>query len=624
MSHYCLRTNRVFFILILITIKKSLFSTANYDCISQCICKFQNNTVVADCTAATYHQIPQSEKWVFQIHKLIMDYNKVTIIRPDDFINFKRLYDLQLQGNQLRFIDVNAFVPLEKQLTRLDLSKNVLTSKALSCLRVVSSNLKTLSLAYNQLKSVPSSLQNMTNLIEIDLSHNKIKVIPENFLLGSLITANFSFNTLQRFEKNIFAKSKSLKVLILSDNEASSDVRFLENVFDPLTNLQHLDLSRCYCRRLPQLSFKTMSKLTTLKLQRSFLYKLPLFESPLNMSRDITTNQSSSLVASTVWNNPQLETLDLSLNSQLRFDSSGPTPFPPSLRILDLSSDRIRMIDEKFLENLQNLQTLKLDNNRIVQVADRAFINMTRLINISMTWSQLDVMPKLPVSLRSLKLPGSEITNLTTDRMSNLTQIRTIDLSNSQVTSIENGLFTNMSELKTLNLSSNKLMSLNDEVFRIRSGANLTYLDLQKNEIQQIKGSPFATHDKLNELYIHQNHLTVIETHTLKGLDSLKVLDLSVNDIEDVSSDALSNLLQLEVLRLDNNRMEVVWENQFKQLTRLHTLTLHTNHLIKMDPQTFPSITSLSLVDNQLSSVPLLNAPKLTELLISKNQLTVC
>lgn len=67
-----------------------------------------------------------------------------------------------------------------------------------------------------------------------------------------------------------------LSSLVLSDNSAGSSVSFEDGFFDRMGTLEHLDLSRVFCRRLPRDSFRKLTKLKSLSMNNCYLREPPL------------------------------------------------------------------------------------------------------------------------------------------------------------------------------------------------------------------------------------------------------------------------------------------------------------------------------------------------------------
>lgn len=103
------------------------------------------------------------------------------------------LCELYLDNNQLKNLDV-IFGAL-KRLRVLDLSHNKF-QKLPRALRTVDTSLKTLHLAYNEIKELdPVTLQGLGHVHVLDLSDNKLESVPEEMTaLGKVQTINLEEN----------------------------------------------------------------------------------------------------------------------------------------------------------------------------------------------------------------------------------------------------------------------------------------------------------------------------------------------------------------------------------------------------------------------------------------------
>ena len=145
----------------------------------------------------------------------------------------------------LQVLKLNYFIynmPLKifefKFLSCLQLTSNIITSIShFNC-----PNLTKLVLKYNDLMNIPLQIQNCTKLVNLDLSHNQISEIPENFFenFTNLQTLNLSGNHLSKVPISIF-NCKLLKILNLCGNNFKESPE--ELLFANLTNLQILNLN---------------------------------------------------------------------------------------------------------------------------------------------------------------------------------------------------------------------------------------------------------------------------------------------------------------------------------------------------------------------------------------------
>ena len=80
--------------------------------------------------------------------------------------------------------------------------------------------------------------------------------------------------------------------------------------------------------------------------------------------------------------------------SIVRGESSA--PFPPSVRVLDLSSDPLRLIDDKLLGNLEELEVFRLENSRLRDISARAFKKNRNLKKVTISRSNVEELPSFP------------------------------------------------------------------------------------------------------------------------------------------------------------------------------------------------------------------------------------
>lgn len=177
-----------------------------------------------------------------------------------------------------------------------------------------------------------------------------------------------------------------LRTLILSESEASGSVTFEPGVFSGLKSLQFMDLSSCFCRRLPRDSFVELERLETLLLKQCFLQEMPVFgrevsdvtsenqtssallfrrKRSANLSGNATISppttiatdmhQTSAVVNTTVWYNPVLTKIDISYNKIAVTAVS--SKFPPSLLELNLRKTSIKEIDDILFSTIPNVSS---------------------------------------------------------------------------------------------------------------------------------------------------------------------------------------------------------------------------------------------------------------------------
>ena len=213
-----------------------------------------------------------------------------------------------------------------------------------------------------------------------------------------------------------------------------------------------------------------------------------------------------------------------------------PSGIPPGESCLDLSRNRLTMLRRHELLSMTNLRVLILMGNQIASVEDGAFVGLSKLETLWLSWNKLTSVPDIsPLpSLRSLALSVNPIKTIESHDFDTLTSLNELffawtkvsyppplpfcpnmtklDLSgySYKVKHYPHGFFTRLPRLKNLKIVSNKLSSF-PEFGDCK--AKLIVLNMRKNRIYTIPG--------------------------LSGYESLKTLDLSDNYISAVSEGSL-------------------------------------------------------------------------------------
>jgi Leucine-rich repeat (LRR) protein len=190
-----------------------------------------------------------------------------------------------------------------------------------------------LNLFNKNLSSLPSEIGLLTNLEDLDLSLNKLTLLPSEFGFGRLTKLrdlNLSYNKLISLPESIGEFTK-LEKLYLNFNKLTQ----LPESIDRLTNLKELNLSRNKLTKLPE-SFGRLTKLEELGLAYTNLSSLPNWIGRLiNLEKlDLENNKLTSLPES-IGRLTNLEELNLRANKLISLPKSFKN-LDRNLRILTL------------------------------------------------------------------------------------------------------------------------------------------------------------------------------------------------------------------------------------------------------------------------------------------------
>lgn len=233
-----------------------------------------------------------------------------------------------------------------RSIKKLNLSRNNLSSLHGELMYL--NKLKFLLCHHNRIfeTDIPVELFNLQSLTVLDLSHNNLKVIPENLEnCKSLVVLNLSHNQMRSLSKKIFVQLTELSYLNLSDNELKTippqlgrltklKTLILNNnplkeymmmQIERLKSLQHLHLSNTQ-RNLDNMKTDMMEldNLLELDLSHNQLPKVPDDLIHLNNLRKLNLSENSIETLPEDFGNwwPNLTNLNLSGNSLKRIPSS--------------------------------------------------------------------------------------------------------------------------------------------------------------------------------------------------------------------------------------------------------------------------------------------------------------
>lgn len=294
-----------------------------------------------------------------QLEKLFGELTELTCLRS-----------LNLRKNQIKSSGIPPELFHLDELTTLDLSHNKLKEVPEGLERAKS--LLVLNLSHNQIETIPTVLFiNLTDLLFLDLSHNKLETIPpQTRRLANLQTLILSDNPLELFQLRQLPSLQNLEVLHMRNTQRTLH-NFPTNL-DSLSNLSELDLAQNNLPKIPDC-----------------LYNLP------NLKRLILSDNSITELSSSVENWQRLEVLNLSRNeltalpaaicklvqlrrlyindNRLNFEGipSGVGKLC-SLEVFSAANNLLEMIPES-LCRCGALKRLNLSSNRLITLPDTIY-----------------------------------------------------------------------------------------------------------------------------------------------------------------------------------------------------------------------------------------------------------
>ncbi|KAM9229451.1 leucine-rich repeat-containing G-protein coupled receptor 5 isoform 3-T3 [Dugong dugon] len=342
---------------------------------------------------------------------------------------------------------------------------------------------------------------------------------------------------------------------------------------------------------------------------------LGLSELPSNLSvftsyLDLSMNNISQLPPNPLHNLRFLEELRLAGNS-LTHIPKGAFAGLYSLKVLMLQNNQLRQVPTEALQNLRSLQSLHLHNNRIHSLGKKCFDGLHSLETLDLNYNNLDEFPTAITTLSNLKELGFHSNNIKSipekafignpslitihfydnpiqlvgrSAFQHLPELRTLTLNGaSQITEFPD--LTGTASLESLTLTGAQISSLPQTV--CDQLPNLQVLDLSYNQLEDLPS--FSVCQKLQKIDLQHNEIYEIKVDTFQQLLSLRALNLAWNKIAIIHSNAFSTLPSLMKLDLSSNRLSSF------PVTGLHGLThlkLTGNHALQslISSESFPEL----------------------------------
>lgn len=317
--------------------------------------------------------------------------------------------------------------------------------------------IKTLKLNNNKIASVHLTFIFYTNLVELDLSENKIKSLgSKNFEFQiNLIKLNVSRNSIRDLHRDSFKGLNNLAVLDLSENQieeindrmsfkdlhslreldlSRNNIYVIETgVFDYLIDLRRLILSENQLMKIPENAINTLNNLIEIDLDSNLIDDLSF---PLSLKSLEVLNVRSNLIGDlsneTFENLPRLRRLDLSDNNFTRVPNFQFSKLN-CLEFLNLSSNMFEHIESNSFRNLYKLREIYIDGGTTLSRIDsKTFSENLNLNYVSLSNNpSLKRLPKFlflnKPNLKHVRISGNDFSTLDASDLP-LDQLETLTL----------------------------------------------------------------------------------------------------------------------------------------------------------------------------------------------------
>ncbi|CAH1789762.1 unnamed protein product [Owenia fusiformis] len=463
-------------------------------------------------------------------------------------------------------------LPLLRSITVMNSKVKTVSNDAFSMM----SNLTTVIITGNLLKSIPPNIFWLPLLKHVDLSSNLIRDInfPDNLTTGGNISINLSNNSIGGILNGTFREFTGFDAVSLSlaHNNISS---IKDNTFSGINRFNTLDLSRN--------DFKTKVYLMDIgySIQTIPTKELKLVRCNLNRHLD---SSMFRLMSKT-----DIEILDLSENSWDIWPNDTLIHLP---KLQHFTADHNPCFAFFYAaEELTNARYVSLASNALLktQIVGIIFKNSPKLeyLDVSSNHFQFKINFHL-LNISSLKTFNFSNNNQRIHKarrkmyfnslMPNLEILRLHDINADWVNYIDLGDFvvTNMSKLTELDLSHNKIcISCSSVIDKFKGLDRLHKLNMSYNSLIR------ATFDDMNAFF--------------DQLPTLEIIDLSFNSLQHLPYNLFNVMPNLTTVILDGNRLTSFSDKYLRNNHNLEKLYLQRNALTWIDGNTFANIKLQSL-----------------------------
>ena len=308
-----------------------------------------------------------------------------------------------------------------------------------------------------------------------------------------------------------------------------------------------------------------------------------------------------------------------------------PDGIPIETRLLDLSKNKLTMINPDDFAAFPGLEELDLSGNIISYVEPGAFNALFTMHSLSLKSNRIKLIP-LGVfagltNLTRLDISDNKIVILLDYMFQDLHNLRFLEVGDNDLVYISHRAFSGLSSLEILTLERCNLSVVPTEA--LSHLHNLVSLHLRHLSISSLHPYSFKKLFRLQHLEIdHWPSLDLVPVNSLHGLN-LTTLFITNTNLSTFPSQALKHLPFLTHLNLSFNRIRHIEAGMLLELVRLRELHLVGAQLSSIEPHAFQGLRWLRILNvshNHLDTLEkgVFQAPEVLEVLLIDHNPLVC
>ncbi|XP_030849283.1 toll-like receptor 3 [Strongylocentrotus purpuratus] len=327
----------------------------------------------------------------------------------------------------------------------------------------------------------------------------------------------------------------------------------------------------------------------------------------------LTSNKITTLFNSSFAYLPDIVILGLASNILSKIESGAFKPLA-HLRELSLSNNRLVSLPSGLLCMNNFLSTLILCTNRLFSFPGDAlpWSNSIKKLDVSGNKISLidsrDLKPLQNCSLERLSLVNNALSSLPLNIFSYLSTVRVLGISRNNFRKFHISMVLGSTVITNLFFESCKIheiIPLNKSHVSLGEWGNISKLSLASNIIIYVPDFAFWGFNQTTVISLHNSQIAKLSNRSFCGLDHLIQLDLSYNRLTTISLDMFSCNKMLQQLKLNGNNIARLSIGKESGLSLLYILDLAHNNIkdieISRKNVTFPSVEYIDLSFNRFT-----------------------
>jgi len=462
--------------------------------------------------------------------------------------------------------------------------------------------------------------------VKADCSSLGLEAIPQHLpeFTELLVLTNNSLLTVRERE---LVRYKSLKRLQLGYNRL---VSIEPDVFEQCPTLHYLDLTGNALIVLPEAVFKKARLLRELHGIQMGDFPSNMF-SHLDQLKVLTMVAAQTELPTDIFSNVHLTHLDLELREAREIQSEIIRPLNSTLVELRVKAPKLRSLPEDAFDGMLHLKKISLDTPEMATLPEailhgevvQTTVDITEIHEMVANILGDFVAARHEMILQEVTLIGirqlpaklfrrtpylerltiHEADSISPELFSNLRRLSTLDLSHNNLSSsqLDPAWFDDLDGLKVLNVSHNDLTDLQQQLQQLRG---LAVLDASHNRLSHVEPEAFHTFSiALEQLDLSYNDLSDLSQTLFQTMWSLHDLDLSYNRIGSLPAGVFEDLQKLQTLMLQHNDLQVIHQSSLQGLQDITELHVHGNDLTDIPQLDAPFLTHLDLSHNNITAL---------------------